>query len=525
MKTFFKVISINIRGIKKKLSDLICLIAKYNPSIICIQETLLGSDDEIMLPNYNVLSVVRKKNGGGLCIAIKKDIKYNIITFNNKHMQNMVEIMGIRVYNEDKSDTKIYNIYIPPTTLMDEMNILYSIDVRNSIICGDFNSHQKSWSVGQPNSKGSFLEKWIKNNDLLICNKEKIAKFVRINKRETTPDLMMMNNNIKKWLLSTNIEEWSASDHMPIISIFNYPKNKNPIKIYKTAYDLKTFKEIKYTNEIKFQLEKIKRNYNHWKTIKFDWNNINNIIISSFNKSCKIKKIPLSRKGNCWFNEEIDKAIKKRNKYWNKLKKNASTINYEKFKKQKRIVKKLISNTKKEFWKKLNSKLDIINVFKKLRNKKYTDKNNIQITDKKVVINDEEFVNSFISQIKKNEEKSLRTTQKYEFKKINIENIKLLNKEIDSTEIEEIIGKLDIHKSPGLDRTNNFMIKKAGKNGVEFLKFIYNKIWNNEFYPDIWNKAIIVPVPKKKCKKLEKKTNSDPYLYCHQSQKFLKKLS
>jgi hypothetical protein len=72
-------------------------------------------------------------------------------------------------------------------------------------------------------------------------------------------------------------------------------------------------------------------------------------------------------------------------------------------------------------------------------------------------------------------------------------------------EVEIAIAKLRKYKSPGTssDEIPAKLIQAGGK-----IHKLINSIWNKEELPDQWKEAIIVPVHKKKKKRVSKQTIS-----------------
>jgi len=59
------------------------------------------------------------------------------------------------------------------------------------------------------------------------------------------------------------------------------------------------------------------------------------------------------------------------------------------------------------------------------------------------------------------------------------------------------IKKLKTNKSPGVDKISAEEIQAAGQSGVAAIFELCNKIWENEQFPQMWKKAMIVPIHKK----------------------------
>ena len=69
---------------------------------------------------------------------------------------------------------------------------------------------------------------------------------------------------------------------------------------------------------------------------------------------------------------------------------------------------------------------------------------------------------------------------------------------ITSASIEMALRKTKNGKATGPDNLPIEVLKSLGRTGVNFLKEALNKITDEEKIPDIWRKAILIPVLKNK---------------------------
>ena len=66
---------------------------------------------------------------------------------------------------------------------------------------------------------------------------------------------------------------------------------------------------------------------------------------------------------------------------------------------------------------------------------------------------------------------------------LNIKSVDSLNQKITTEETNESIKYLKTKKAPGLDNITNEMIKCSGRNMIEHLKVLFNKIIEYGYYP------------------------------------------
>ena len=71
----FTILYNNIRGIKSKEQSLKDIIDAKKPTIVCIVETHLKGEEQCYIDGYNVMSLNRNSEGGGIIIAIREEFK------------------------------------------------------------------------------------------------------------------------------------------------------------------------------------------------------------------------------------------------------------------------------------------------------------------------------------------------------------------------------------------------------------------------------------------------------------------
>ena len=92
------IMYLNIRGLKSKLESLKEIIDEQKPDIIALVETLLCENDAIELKNYDIIRNDREVGGGGVLIAIKKEMKSIVIE--DGTCKETTDTLWIRIYNK-----------------------------------------------------------------------------------------------------------------------------------------------------------------------------------------------------------------------------------------------------------------------------------------------------------------------------------------------------------------------------------------------------------------------------------------
>lgn len=89
-----KLIQWNIRGYKNNYNELLHIIQKHIPHIICIQETHLLNTDYTPHPNNYTLINTNNTNTryGGVAFLIHNSVQYKTININNQIDINAIEV-------------------------------------------------------------------------------------------------------------------------------------------------------------------------------------------------------------------------------------------------------------------------------------------------------------------------------------------------------------------------------------------------------------------------------------------------
>ena len=147
-----KIIQWDISGAKVNYSELLLLITKYCPAIICLQETHLKNTTTINIKNYysyNYIKQYTDRPHGRSSIIINNNIPHSELTLNTN-------IQAVAISAILHKTITVCSVYIPPNKEPKELELNNLIEQlpRHFMIMGDFNSHNEIWGSKKTDKKG-----------------------------------------------------------------------------------------------------------------------------------------------------------------------------------------------------------------------------------------------------------------------------------------------------------------------------------------------------------------------------------
>ena len=375
------IVQWNCRGVGANREELQLLLEKYNPAVVCLQETFIKKNNEINIKNYQTYNHIYKgglRASGGVSILVRKDVPQGQVNIDSD-----LQVVAVKVTLHKA--IVICSMYIPPHDPVDEVkfNKLMEQIPGPHILLGDLNSHSTVWGCLQTNKKGKDLEKIINNNNLCVLNNKtptylnpSSGSYSAIDLTLTDPSSYMDYT----WKVHNDL---CGSDHFPIvIEVLQPSRDNNRPPCWKTNK----------ANWIEFKTlcdGELIPNPNNAESIK----HFTETLIEIANKTIP-KTSPTNRRNTPWFNDECRGVIQQRNAALRKFNKEPSTINLNTFKQIQAKARKTIKQTKKISWQnyvnKLNSSTKTNTIWKMIR--KISGKNKVTPL-KHLIINNSEITN------------------------------------------------------------------------------------------------------------------------------------
>ena len=327
-KNLFSIFHLNIASLSKHKSDLETLLTMLNFKfdIITITETKIQTSTQptfdITLQNYNLYQTSTESTSGGTLIYVSKKLNSKIRNDIKIYKPKELESTFIEITNSRKKNTLIGCIYKHPCMSVDEFNENYltpllkkiTLENKNIFLTGDYNINLFNTEIDEPTS--SFLNNLTSN--LFIPH---IILPTRITTRSKTLIDNIFSNSFNSSFISGNITT-SISDHLPqflLVPNINIkdliPKHHNLFKRDSTNFKKEDFildlLEIDWNTTLQTNKNDPDFSFNQF------YEKINSIIDNHLPLK-KVSKKELKQQFKPWITTGIRKAIKVRDKLFNK---------------------------------------------------------------------------------------------------------------------------------------------------------------------------------------------------------------
>ena len=495
------IINWNCRGFRKNIDEIKMILRDHDPIALCCQETYTIQDKTIefrKFRSYHVHSqAIDGRASGGVTVMIKKEIPHRQINLNSN-------LQAVAVTLSLHKTITLCSIYIPPSYALGvtELDNLVSQLPAPFILLGDMNAHNTIWGNSNTNDKGNKLEKFIGDNDLCLWNDGSptyihpaTGSFSTIDLSICSPSLFIDFN----WGVHDDL---CGSDHFPT---FLRPNGRaTPARIPRWNFKKADWPEFRRKCELELNL-------NIFQNFTGNRNEIFTSTLHSISEATIPKTSALPRKlHKPWWNDECDEVYKKRRKALNVFKRNPSHENLViyriEYARARRVIRKNMKNSWKEYVSKLNSRTPINKVWdmiRKISGKRQTSHIQHLERDGEIVSDLKEITNTLAETVSRHSsadnytEKFQRVKNRFESIPIHFtsNNDEVYNKEFSMRELIESINKAH-DSAAGPDDIHYQILKHMPHSSLEALLGVYNDIWDGGEFPSEWREATVIPIPK-----------------------------
>ena len=506
------VLQWNCQGLKSKRGELDHLITKYNPAVICLQETLLSPEIEKLAKNnqplpaylnikgYTPYFKCRHTGRNGVAIYVRNKGTFHSLI----NLSTSLQSLAIRITVQGRKFI-VCSHYSPcdprraPTEgqfqhLINHFKLPY-------LICMDGNAHNTLWSSSHTDPAGEVLENIMTTNDLGLLNDSVPTR------DKAVLDLTLTHPEILLDFESTVLKHTHESDHHPVI--------------------------ISLTGEVD-DTERIPR----WNVKKANWPNFKDMATAELTpdlflsedgigedkmKTFTEKLIEIAtdnipqtspyhqyRTSKPWWDEECQDVKRERNRAQRIYDTDPTINNKIRVKYLVALAKRTFKKKKKESWRKYISKINsstrpkhVWDMIRKVSGKNCKSPQT-HIRDGKHILTDPSKIAEKFG--KTYEEKSSASNYSEEFKSIknraedtpldfSTSNNYTYNRKFKLKDLKRSLKKAK-DTTPGLDNVPYILLKQLPDTALQVLLDIINEYWTTNTFPNSWREALLIPILK-----------------------------
>ena len=497
-----RIIQWNCRGIKPRYEELLLLLSLLGPSVFCLQETFLKTDDNFTFKGFNVYNHIHcdcATASGGSSILVKSSLPQREIKLKTNLQAKAVSV------TLDKEIT-FCSVYIPPSFELrsEHLNSLLKQLPSPFMILGDFNGHNLLWGSNDNDPRGELIEEFITHNDICLMN-DKSKTYLDSGKGTfSSIDLSLFHPSLYLDYNWSVCEVQHGSDHFPIIieSIQNHDEDHNPKwKLNKANWDLfHTLCDESLTNT------SLSESSHPIATFTSS--------LIRISEKCIPKTSTNPKKSNPWYNDDCKEAIKQRKQTLSRFCKIPTNENLNTYRNSRAKARRTIKSAKRKSWRTYVSKLNYKTPTKKVwdmvrkisgktKTATYQHLNTNFNNGSELASTKQDIADTLASQFCSNSSTShySKDFQKYkkEQEKIKL-NFKSSNNEEYNTpfnldELKDAISKAH-DTATGPDEVHYQMLKHLPPSSLQALLEIFNDMWETGKFPESWELATVIPVPK-----------------------------
>ena len=293
-------ISLNVRSLLPKLSEITSLIQRIRPAALQLCETWLDesvTDSEIDIQDYHVVRKDRNRNGGGVLIYIRSDIAFNT---RSDLINDSIEAIWVDILLPKTKPILVGSIYRPPNdnNFTEELDETFKkIDTnQETYILGDINICTKN--------KSSALYKKYMNSLLSYGFSQIIKDPTRVAEKSSILDHIICSSSDK--ISQSGVIPIGLSDHYLTYCTRKIPKNIFNSHNTVTIRSMKKYSVEEYTNLLE---------NTDWSPVlnsicpESAWSHFRDIFMPILDKVAPFKTIRIKQRTEPWMTPQILEKI------------------------------------------------------------------------------------------------------------------------------------------------------------------------------------------------------------------------
>ena len=502
MGSKYKIIQWNCRGVKPRFEELLLLLSLLRPSVFCLQETFLKPDDTFTFKGFNAYNHIHSdclRASGGSSLLVHSSLP-------QRQIKLKTDLQAVAVSITLDKEITFCSIYIPPSYSLRSEQLTSLLQQLPSpyMLVGDFNGHNVLWGSNDNDPRGELIEDFITENDICLMN-DKSNTYLDSGKGVfSSLDLSLCHPSLYLDYEWSVCEDQHGSDHFPILieSVRTNGEDHNPKwKLHKADWDL-------FNNLCNESLTDTSLSDSSDPITDFTSSLI------AISEKCIPKTSTNPKKSNPWYNDDCKEAIKQRKDTLSKFCKFPTHVNLNTYRNSRAKARRTIKSAKRKSWRTYVSNLNYKTPTKKVwdmvrkisgksKSATYHHLNYNFNNANETAITKQDIADTLASQFCSNSSTSHYSEEFQKYKKQQEKtklNFKSSNNEeynipFNLDELKDAISKAH-DTATGPDEVHYQMLKHLPPKSLQALLDIFNDMWETGTFPESWELATVIPIPK-----------------------------
>ena len=502
MGSKYKIIQWNCRGVKPRFEELLLLLSLLRPSVFCLQETFLKPNDTFTLKGFNVYNHIHLdclRASGGTSLLVHS-------TLPQRQIKLKTDLQAVAVSVTLEKEITFCSIYIPPSYLLRSEQLTSLLEQLPSpyMLVGDFNGHNVLWGCNDNDPRGELIEDFITKNDICLMN-DKSNTYLDSGKGTfSSLDLSLCHPSLYLDYDWSVCEDQRGSDHFPILieSVRTHDEAHNPKwKLHKANWDL--FNTLCNESLTDTTLSDSSDPITYFTSS-----------LITISEKCIPKTSTNPKKSNPWYNDDCKEAIKQRKDTLLKFCKFPTHENLNTYRNSRAKARRTIKSAKRKSWRTYVSNLNYKTPTKKFwamvrkisgksKSATYHHLNYNFNNANETASTKQDIADTLASQFCSNSSTSHYSEEFQKYKKeqektkLNFKssNNEEYNSPFNLDELKDAISKAH-DTATGPDEVHYQMLKHLPPKSLQALLDIFNDMWETGKFPESWELATIIPIPK-----------------------------
>ncbi len=499
-----RILQWNADGLTRKTTELQERLVATSIDVCFIQESKLAKNNRTpSMKGYTPYRADRANTkGGGLLAYVKNDLDFQKI---GNRAKSATEVSSLRVRIGKSTWIDLNNVYAPPSHSIGQ-EIIFCPDIipvsANSITCGDFNAHSKTWDLLQPEDRrGEEVETWMADKEQIPINTASVpTRHNRATGNGSSPDITVCGSN---WSgrCSWSVQECiGGSDHLPILITVSTKIHYQPVLGKKPRWRIKGVDWDKFQAAVEDATDRLDPSL----PIKGRVEKFTSLLTDAAKQH--VGKVKIGKRSKSWMNPAIRTAIRKRNKLRRRLR---TREERQAWLNACREVNNEIQASKTESWRNLledalasDDESKMWRIIKDLNGSPEDNApNEAMVIGGRIITSNKKKADAFA--------RHYAAVSRLQFTKEEREENRRLKKLLESpsvgdtscsdftmAELKKAISKMKRKGAAGPDEIPPSFLKALGTKALSELLAIFNLSFSTGNSPQEWRTALIVPILK-----------------------------